>query len=147
VGQSETLKQYLAAMARFRTYSLHNVLLIKYQRPDATRVAGYRKWREFGRQVKLGTKGILILAPIFRCPAKDACEEEHSRPVIAYRGVHVFDVLDTTGSPLADIGRTQGDPSGYTERLKEFVTESGIQLQYSEAIYPAQGRSSPGKIE
>jgi hypothetical protein len=40
-----------------------------------------------------------------------------------------------------------GDPFGYTERLKEFVSQSGIQLEYSEAIHPALGRSSPGKIE
>jgi hypothetical protein len=97
--------------------------------------------------VKLGAKDILILAPIFKCPAKDVCEEEHSRLVIAYRGVYVFDVFDTQGSPLPQIGQTQGDPAGYTDRLKEFVARSGIRLEYSEAIYPAMGRSSPGKIE
>src|SRR5215469_11997916 len=106
-GQSETLKQYLDAIARFRTYSLHNVLLIKYQRPDATRVAGYRKWREFGRQVKLGAKGILILAPIFKRAAKNGCEEEDSMPVITYRGVYVFDVSDTQGTPLPEFVKTQ----------------------------------------
>jgi hypothetical protein len=138
---------YLAAMAKFSTYSLHNVLLIKYQRPEATRVAGYRKWREFGRQVKLGAKGILILAPIFKCRGKEACEGEHCGPV-AYRGVWVFDVEDTLGDPLPELGKTQGDPSGYTERLKEFICQrNGIQLQYLTAIYPALGRSSPGKID
>ena len=147
-GHSERLRNYLAAMATFHRYSLHNILLIKYQRPDATRDGGYTKWRQFGRQVKLGAKGIVILAPIFlKCMANDVDQEDHSRPVTAFRNVYVFDVSDTQGEPLPELGKTQGDPSGYTERLKEFVSQSGIQLQYSEAIYPALGRSSPGKIE
>jgi antirestriction protein ArdC len=147
-GQSENLRKYLAAMAMFHRYSLHNVLLIRFQRPDATRVAGYQKWRQLGRQVKKGAKGILILAPIvLKSTSQDTYQEEHSRVALGFRGVYVFDVLDTEGAPLAEIGRTQGDPSGYTERLKEFVSQSGIQLEYSDAIYPAQGRCSPGKIE
>jgi len=65
-GQSEGLKDYLAAMARFPRYSLHNILLIMAQRPGATRVAGYRTWNSLGRQVHRGAKGILIFAPIVR---------------------------------------------------------------------------------
>jgi len=63
-GQSEALKKYLSAMARFSAYSIGNVLLILAQRPEATRIAGYRTWQELGRYVKKGEKGILITAPI-----------------------------------------------------------------------------------
>jgi N-terminal domain of anti-restriction factor ArdC len=63
-GHSETLRNYLAAMARFHRYSLHNLILIVSQRPDATRVAGFHTWKQLGRSVKKGTKGIMILAPV-----------------------------------------------------------------------------------
>jgi antirestriction protein ArdC len=64
-GKSETLKVYLATMSRFRRYSWGNVLLIAFQRPDASYVAGFNRWKELGRHVKKGEKGIIIiLAPI-----------------------------------------------------------------------------------
>jgi hypothetical protein len=56
-GKSETLTAYLAAMARFRSYSFANILSIVRARPDATRVAGIRTWNELGRFVKRGEKG------------------------------------------------------------------------------------------
>jgi hypothetical protein len=51
-GQSEALTRYLGAMAKFRTYSFLNVLLILKARPNASRVAGYKTWHSFGRQVR-----------------------------------------------------------------------------------------------
>ena len=63
-----------------------------------------------------------------------------------FRAVYVFDLADTDGQDLPCIGETEGDPAGYTNRLKEFVAIRGIQLEYSDAIYPSQGLSSPGKI-
>src|SRR5262245_57574001 len=63
-GKSETLKNYLAAAGRFHRYSWGNVLLINSQRPDATRVAGFHTWHDFGRWVKKGEKGIMIFAPV-----------------------------------------------------------------------------------
>ena len=70
-GHSEALARHLAAMAKFRAYSLLNVLLILKQCPNAARVAGYRTWQSFGRQVRQGEKGIVILAPMFRKPADE----------------------------------------------------------------------------
>src|SRR2546430_16694747 len=63
-GQSDVLTRYLAAMARFHTYSFGNVMLIARQKPEATNVAGIRTWNSLGRFVKRGEKGILILAPM-----------------------------------------------------------------------------------
>lgn len=148
MGHSETLREYLAAMARFHRYSLHNVMLIASQRPDATHVAGFQTWKQLGRFVKKGAKGILILAPILlrKETQPDNRETEAETPAIRFRAVYVFDVVDTDGRPLPQLGNAEGDPSGYTERLKEFIGNRGIQLEYSEAIYPAQGQCSPGKI-
>lgn len=63
---SESFKDYLRFMAAFHRYSPNNSLLIFFQRPDATRVAGYRRWQELGRQVRRGEEGIQIFAPMFR---------------------------------------------------------------------------------
>lgn len=144
-GHSEKLREYLAAMARFHRYSLHNLMLIVSQKPDATRVAGYQTWRQLGRYVKKGAKGILILAPIMlKRAAEQASEEtERAKVAVAFRAVYVF---DTDGQALPGLANAEGDPAGYTDRLMEFITQRGIQLEYSDAIYPAQGMCSPGKI-
>ena len=61
---SDQYRRYLSTMSRFHRYSLNNVMLIHMQRPDATLVAGFNKWRDqFGRNVKKGEKGIKIIAP------------------------------------------------------------------------------------
>lgn len=69
-GKSETLKRYLSAMAKFHRYSFGNQLLIAFQRPDATHVAGFKRWKKLGRYVKAGEKGIIIIAPMKRRVAK-----------------------------------------------------------------------------
>ena len=62
--QSERYADYLRTMSRFHRYSLNNTILIHAQRPDATLVAGFNKWRDqFGRNVMRGEKGIKIIAP------------------------------------------------------------------------------------
>src|ERR1051325_6373596 len=69
-GHSGRLREYLAAMARFHRYSLHNILLIASQKPNATHVAGFHAWHKLGRFVKKGEKGILILAPLARAKSQ-----------------------------------------------------------------------------
>jgi hypothetical protein len=59
-GHSETLNAYLKAIGRFHRYSLHNVMLIASQKPNASYVAGFRTWNELGRFVKKGEKGLMI---------------------------------------------------------------------------------------
>ena len=147
-GHSEKLREYLAAMARFHRYSLHNVMLIVSQRPDATHVAGFQTWKQLGRYVKQGVKGILILAPVLLRKETETSDqrEEAERAAVRFRAVYVFDVADTDGKPLPELGNAEGDPSGHTQRLKDFVASRGIQLEYSDAICPAQGQCSPGKI-
>jgi hypothetical protein len=58
-GHSEALTGYLKAIGRFHRNSLHNVMLIASQKPNASYVAGFRTWNELGRFVKKGEKGIL----------------------------------------------------------------------------------------
>lgn len=63
-GKSEALKAYLATMSRFHHYSFGNVMLIAFQSPTATHVAGFNTWKSLGRYVKKAERGITILAPI-----------------------------------------------------------------------------------
>ena len=49
---SENYMNYLKFLSSFHSYSLNNTILIYHQKPDASFVAGYRKWQSLGRQVQ-----------------------------------------------------------------------------------------------
>ncbi|MGH9436316.1 MAG: ArdC-like ssDNA-binding domain-containing protein [Candidatus Acidiferrales bacterium] len=147
-GHSETLTQYLAAIGRFRHYSLRNVMLIASQNANATHVAGFHAWHKLGRFVKKGERGILILAPIVRKKAENNRETgaDEFSTAVGFRAAYVFDISQTDGQPLPEIGSVNGDPHEYRERLAKFVADQGIALEYSEEIAPARGTSAGGKI-
>jgi antirestriction protein ArdC len=146
-GHSDALTGYLKAIGRFHRYSLHNVMLIASQKPNASYVAGFRTWNELGRFVKKGEKGILILAPIVR--RKTAIEkdpEEISTSIAGFRAAYVFDVSQTDGKELPQIGNVHGDPQEHAECLRSFASAQGIAVEYSEQIAPVHGVSTGGKI-
>jgi N-terminal domain of anti-restriction factor ArdC len=147
-GHSETLRNYLAAIGRFHRYSLRNVMLIASQNPTATHVAGFHAWHKLGRFVKKGEKGILILAPIVRPKSQtvEQTETDESSTPVGFRAAYVFDISQTDGQELPEIGNVNGDPREYRERLASFVAKQGIALEYSEDIAPARGTSTGGKI-
>jgi hypothetical protein len=97
----DEFKRYLAFAARFHRYSANNTLLVLLQRPDATRVAGYRRWRNLGRQVRRGEEGLKILAPIFRT-VEDGEGGEKARILCSFKVVKVFDLSQTDPLPGAD---------------------------------------------
>ena len=141
-GKSEQLRAYLAMMGRFHRYSLGNQLLISFQRPDATRVAGYRTWIQLGRRVKRGEKAIRILAPIVLRPKN----EDEDEKIMAFRTACIFDVSQTDGKPLAEFSKVNGDPGEYVSRLKGVVADNSVKLEYSNTLGPAQGVSAGGRI-
>jgi N-terminal domain of anti-restriction factor ArdC len=146
-GKSEDLKRYLAAMARFHRYSLHNLMLIALQKPTASHVAGFHTWKKLGRFVRKGEKAIFILAPMVRMKENMEVEEQHeNRVLLGFRARGVFDYSQTEGCELPSIGRVAGDPSQYQERLIKFVAAQRIAIAYDQAICPARGISEGGKI-
>ncbi len=155
-GKSETLTAYLAAMARFHAYSFGNILAIARQRPSATRIAGFYAWKELGRFVKRGEKGIQILAPMVgQRRRKDNAERTSStddnpkpQPVlIGFRAVYVFDVAQTEGADLPEVEHSiTGEVGAYRDRLIEFLAQQNIALEYTENIAPALGVSYGGRI-
>jgi antirestriction protein ArdC len=147
-GRSEALTGYLKAIGRFHRYSLHNVMLIASQKPNASYVAGFRTWNQLGRFVKKGEKGILILAPIVRRKVENEEDrEEVSTSIAGFRAAYVFDVSQTDGQELPHIGMVHGEPCEYRERLRVFADAQGISVEYSSEIAPARGTSSGGHIK
>lgn len=131
--ESDRYRNYLTTMSRFHRYSLNNVMLIHAQRPDATLVAGFSKWKNsFGRHVKKGEKGIQILAPTpykikvdkekldpdTKLPMLDdegkPITEEKEVTIPMFKVVSVFDVSQTDGKPLPQISFSlTGDVAQY----------------------------------
>jgi len=109
LANSNGWRRMLTVAARFHRYSPHNVLLITVQRPNATRVAGYRSWQQLGRQVRKGEHGIAILAPVtIKRRETDQVPEPAeastgARMVRAFRVAHVFDIAQTDGPPLPEV--------------------------------------------
>ena len=135
--ESDRYRKYLTTMSRFHKYSLNNVMLIHSQRPDATLVAGFNKWKNsFGRHVKKGEKGIQILAPTpYKIKVeKEKLDPETKLPMIDENGdpvteekevsipmfkvVSVFDVSQTEGKPLPQLAYSL---SGAVEHYEEFM--------------------------
>ena len=117
--QSDRYAQYLRTMSRFHRYSVNNTMLIYMQKPDASVVAGFNKWRDqFSRNVRRGEHGIKIIAPTpfkkrieqekldpdTKIPMRDAdgniIMEEKEIKIPMYKVVSVFDVSQTEGKPL-----------------------------------------------
>jgi hypothetical protein len=155
-GKSETLAAYLTAMARFHKYSFGNIVSIARQRPTATRVAGFGTWKEMGRFVKRGEKGIQILAPMigFRRRNAEATQDTDAdgntkKPpvLIGFRAVYVFDVAQTEGEDLPEFEHSiSGEVGEQRDRLIDFLAQQNITLEFNERIAPALGVSYGGKI-
>ena len=151
-GKSDALTNYLTAMSRFHNYSFGNVLEIARQMPTATRVAGFWTWKNIGRSVNAGAKGIRILAPMVGVRRKKDKEAEkditkqNERVLLGFRNAYVFDVSQTNGVDLPNLHEVSGDPGDNVERLASFVKSKGIQLVYNDKIAPALGVSYGGRI-
>jgi N-terminal domain of anti-restriction factor ArdC len=151
-GHSEALTNYLTAMSRFHQYSFGNVLEIARQMPTATRVAGFWTWKNLGRSVNAGAKGIRILAPIVGVRRKKDIEAErditkqNERMLLGFRTAYVFDISQTNGVELPEMEHVAGDPGENIERLTAFLASKGIAVSYSEKIAPALGMSYGGRI-
>lgn len=104
---SEKYLDFLNTMAERPRYSFNNTVLVYLQKPDATFLAGYGKFREtYGHQVIQGEKGIKIFAPIIRKKknnliegeiekSKDNKEEKEEETIVGFRMVKIFDISQT----------------------------------------------------
>lgn len=117
-------KRFLDQSARFHNYSANNVLLIMLQSGGtATRVAGYKKWLEFGRQVRKGETGLSILRPLSYKKVEDDGTESYG--IRGFGITYVFDVSQTDGEPLAEdlIRPTLLDGNGGTDLFEQLTAQ------------------------
>lgn len=142
---SDALKHYIDTMSVFHNYSLRNCMLIYFQFPNATKVAGFRTWQKLNRFVKKGEHGIHILAP---CKSKKVDEQTGDEESLLYfRSVCVFDVSQTSGDNLPewDIS-TPEQKIELLDTLIEVVRSANIEVEYVDDL-KAYGTSSGGKIQ
>ena len=141
--ESEKYMRYLSVMSKFHRYSVNNTMLIYMQRPDATLVAGFQKWKnQFERHVKKGEHGITIIAPTpykkkieemkrdpdTHAPILDtdgkAVMEEKEIEIPLFRPVKVFDVSQTDGKPLPELASSLSGTVPHYEAFLEAVRRS-----------------------
>jgi len=153
ITTGEQWAAWLRTAGRFHSYSWGNTMLIQSQKPQATKVAGYKTWAQVGRQVRKGETGIAILAPVVSRSAPKEPEATKSstmqtdaiipepnsdkpvRRLLGFLPVHVFDISQTDGEPLAEPPRpqlTRGQaPEGLWEALAAQVKAAGFELSTS----------------
>jgi ABC-type Fe3+-hydroxamate transport system substrate-binding protein len=110
VRKSNLFQQWLNAMATFSSYSFNNQMLIAFQRPSATRVAGFHTWRKLGRHVVKGAKGIAILAPcVYRKKTEPENDESPTvKRLSGFKTAWVFDLADTERRAAPDPNLCRG---------------------------------------
>ena len=141
--ESEKYMRYLSVMSKFHRYSVNNTMLIYMQKPEATLVAGFNKWKnQFARHVKKGEHGITIIAPTpykkkieemkrdpdTHAPILDAdgkaVMEEKEIEIPMFRPVKVFDVSQTDGKPLPELASSLSGTVPHYEAFLEAVRRS-----------------------
>ncbi|ELZ28962.1 LtrC-like protein [Halogeometricum pallidum JCM 14848] len=149
---SDEFQEWLDVQSRFHDYSHRNTLLIKLQCPEATKVAGFNTWRnEFDRYVQEGEQAIWIWAPIVtkRCPEcenspsyhentdcdyDETPSEEWSKGLVGFKPAAVFDISQTEGEPLPELGTAAtGNADDLVPRLTEVGEELGVTVRIIDA--------------
>ena len=161
--ESEKYMRYLSVMSRFHRYSVNNTMLIYMQKPDATLVAGYNKWKnQFERHVKRGEHGITIIAPTpfkkkieeqkldpdTKAPILDAdgkaVMEEKEIEIPMFRPVKVFDVSQTDGKPLPELASSlSGNVQNYEAFMEALRRSAPVPLSVEPMAANMDGFFSP----
>lgn len=149
VFQSDKYKQFLNVMAKFPRYSVNNTMLIMMQRPDAQLCQSFTGWKQMGRYVKKGEKGISILAPApYKIEREQTKLDEKGRPVFdadgepvkekvevtirVFKVVKTFDLSQTDGKELPTIGPSElvGNIEGYPKLLQALQEISPVPVSF-----------------
>ena len=161
--ESEKYMRYLSVMSKFHRYSVNNTMLIYMQRPDATLVAGFNKWKnQFERHVKKGEHGITIIAPTpykkkieemkrdpdTHAPILDAdgkaIMEEKEIEIPLFRPVKVFDVSQTDGKPLPELASSLSGTVPHYEAFMEALRRSApVPIEFEAMAENMDGYFSP----
>ena len=163
--ESEKYMRYLSVMSKFHRYSVNNTMLIYMQKPEATLVAGFNKWKnQFARHVKKGEHGITIIAPT---PYKKKIEEMKRDPdtkapildkdgkivteekeieIPMFRPVKVFDVSQTDGKPLPELASSLSGTVPHYEAFLEALRRSApVPIEFEPMAANTDGYFSPDR--
>ena len=161
--ESEKYMRYLSVMSKFHRYSVNNTMLIYMQKPEATLVAGFNKWKnQFARHVKKGEHGITIIAPTpykkkieemkrdpdTHAPILDAdgkaVMEEKEIEIPMFRPVKVFDVSQTDGKPLPELASSLSGTVPHYEAFLEALRRSApVPIEFEAMAANMDGYFSP----
>ena len=161
--ESEKYMRYLSVMSKFHRYSVNNTMLIYMQKPEATLVAGFNKWKnQFARHVKKGEHGITIIAPTpykkkieemkrdpdTHAPILDAdgktVMEEKEIEIPMFRPVKVFDVSQTDGKPLPELASSlSGTVPHYEAFLEALRRSASVPIEFEPMAANTDGYFSP----
>ena len=152
--ESGQWQRFLDLSTGFHAYSLSNLLLIAAQRPDATAVAGFRKWKEKGRQVRKGEKAIRIFGYRERTITEqdESTGEETTRRAVYFPVLSVFDIAqtDSTGDEATDqaalnlTSHLTGDTDhGVIDRLTAALAAAGWTVGVEPILWGAAGYTDP----
>ena len=161
--ESEKYMRYLSVMSKFHRYSVNNTMLIYMQKPEATLVAGFNKWKnQFERHVKKGEHGITIIAPTpykkkieemkrdpdTHAPILDAdgkaVMEEKEIEIPMFRPVKVFDVSQTDGKPLPELSSSLSGTVPHYEAFLEALRRSApVSIEFEPMAANTDGYFSP----
>ena len=163
--ESEKYMRYLSVMSKFHRYSVNNTMLIYMQKPEATLVAGFNKWKnQFARHVKKGEHGITIIAPTpykkkieemkrdpdTHAPILDAdgkaVMEEKEIEIPMFRPVKVFDVSQTDGKPLPELASSLSGTVPHYEAFLEALRRSApVPIEFEPMAANTDGYFSPDR--
>ncbi len=158
IFSSDKYKQFLDTMAKFPRYSVNNSLLIMMQKPDAQLCQSFTGWKEMGRFVKKGEKGIKILAPApYTIQKEQAKLDESGKPLLdgdgepvmenieikinAFKVVSTFDVSQTDGKELPSLGVDEltGNVDGYKTFLEALKQSCPVSITFEKIEGGAKG--------
>ena len=163
--ESEKYMRYLSVMSKFHRYSVNNTMLIYMQKPEATLVAGFNKWKnQFARHVKKGEHGITIIAPTpykkkieemkrdpdTHAPILDAdgkaVMEEKEIEIPMFRPGKVFDVSQTDGKPLPELASSLSGTVPHYEAFLEALRRSApVPIEFEAMAANMDGYFSPDR--
>ncbi|MEE9294601.1 MAG: ArdC family protein [Phycisphaerae bacterium] len=150
VRASKMFTRYLDVQAKFHHYSWGNTLLIASQRPDATRVAGFKTWQKMKRQVRKGERGIMIFAPCrFKREVENGDGDTDTVEGLFFRVVHVFDVAQTDGEslPTVDVPAIDIVTDELLGKLVRVAESRSIAVAFNKIDGGTFGASKQGSIE
>lgn len=162
---SAEIRRYLTFFAGFRGHSFYNTLLIWIQKPNATKVAGFRQWEKKFRRVKKGAKGIMIFAPVMSKTKDGMVQTDYDAQLdkevkkgypVRFVPVYVFDISDTESiDERGEVPETpkwfaESEPTERTQELYKYLSEildnMGVKLTKGDAKGGEKGYSAGNHI-